>query len=500
MKAIILAAGIGSRLQPMTNKKPKTLVDVNGKPMLGHIIDAINSINEVDEIIICTGFESSQIVNYCETNYKYNVFQYINNKDFQDTNNMYSLYLAKDFIDGDFLLMNADLVFDVDVIKGLFLMDGSAVAVDKGNYLEESMKVTVGKDGFILGISKKIKKEKAYGCSIDVYKISDEDSEKLISEMEDIIENQKDLNQWTEVVLDNLFRENKIKAKPFNIGKSRWYEIDNYKDLSKAEILFNENIKKLKSKKVYFIDRDGTLTLGGEVINGASDFIEKLKKKDKHFFVTTNNSSKSPREHFNKLKSIGLNIEEENILVSIQAAIKFLKESNKKRIFWVANKGVSSYLESEGLVFDDEKPQAILLTYDDQIDYRKLRKISYLVRKGIPYYATHCDIVCPSREGPIPDIGTFIKVIEMTAGKTPNKIFGKPNKNSIKPSLDELGLKFEDAVIIGDRLYTDISLAENSDVTSILVLTGETTREEYEESDIRSDIIISDLDEIIKYI
>jgi len=498
MKTIILAAGAGSRLRPMTDKKAKTLVKVNGKPMLGYIIDALSK-NGIRDIIICTGFKSSQIVNFCENTYPSIAFSFVENKEFEETNNMYSLFLAKKYLRGDVILMNADLVFDTGVIRGLLKQKGTSIAVDKGRYLEESMKVIV-KNGIIKSISKKIIEKEAYGCSIDIYKIDEKDINLLVLEMERIIKKEKDRNQWTEVMLDNLLSSGKLVARPFDIGKNRWYEIDNYEDLGAAEVLFNEKIGGLKNKKIFFIDRDGTLTLENEIISGAIEFLDVLKKKGKKFMVVTNNSSRTPKEHLNQFNKLGLGLKEGNILVSSASAVAFLKQKKIKKVFWVANKNVSKYFSEEGLVYDEKTPKAILLTYDDEINYKKIRKLTNFVRKSIPYYATHADIVCPAKEGTVPDIGTFIKIIEMTTGILPNKVFGKPDKSFIDPILKKYGLTYKDAVIIGDRLYTDMKLAENSPITSVLVLAGETKREDYEESNNNIDIVISGLSELKKYL
>ncbi|MHA1793383.1 MAG: HAD hydrolase-like protein, partial [Promethearchaeota archaeon] len=153
-----------------------------------------------------------------------------------------------------------------------------------------------------------------------------------------------------------------------------------------------------------------------------------------------------------------------------------------------------------GFIFDDKEPEAILLTYDIELTYEKLEKLTYLVRKGIPYYATHPDIVCPTDRGSLPDIGTFIEVIRLTTGIVPNRIFGKPNKDFINPILKKHGLSYSDTVIIGDRLYTDIKLAENSDITSILVLSGETTRKAHEKASVKADIVVNSVAELIEFI
>jgi len=207
MKAIILAAGIGSRLYPMTHSKPKTLVEVNGKPMLGYLIDNLIGAG-ISDITICVGFEANQIKKFCTKNYSRSLFHFVDNTDYLKTNNMYTLYLARDFLDDDVIIMNADLVYGQAIIEKILQTLGSVVACDKGSYNEESMKVTV-EDGVITSISKAITPENSYGNSIDVYKIVKADLPILIEKMTEIVE--KDKKQWTEVLLDQLFFSGNLK-------------------------------------------------------------------------------------------------------------------------------------------------------------------------------------------------------------------------------------------------------------------------------------------------
>lgn len=216
------------------------MVKVNGKPMLEYLIQNLID-NDITDIIICTGFESNKIIDFCKLQFPNINFKFVENKDFKTTNNMYSLYLAKNYFTDDLILMNADLIYDKEIISKLKTQNGSCVAVDKGQYNEESMKIIV-KDNFVKSISKKIAPEEAYGCSIDVYKICKEDLKKIEYEMKKIIEDQKDLNQWTELMLDNLFKTDILKAKPLDITSHKWFEIDDHNDLKKAEELFkNKN-------------------------------------------------------------------------------------------------------------------------------------------------------------------------------------------------------------------------------------------------------------------
>ncbi len=133
MKAIILAAGIGSRLKPLTDFKPKTMVEINGKPMLRHILDAVFAAG-VTDVVICTGYKSEVIRDYCSKELASANIRFIENHDYQTTNNMYSLFLASAELRGDCLLMNADLCFDPQIIEMLMKQTETAFAIDKGRF------------------------------------------------------------------------------------------------------------------------------------------------------------------------------------------------------------------------------------------------------------------------------------------------------------------------------------------------------------------------------
>jgi len=341
MRAIILAAGVGSRLRPITNTKPKTMVKVNGKPIISYIIESLIN-NNINDIVVCTGFESIKLKNYLESIFSNVNFSFVENKEYFNTNNMYSLYLAKEYLNTDVILMNADLVYDEKIINEIILEQNSCIAVDKNNYFEESMKLIVDKN-IVKSISKKICRKESYGSSIDIYKINKSDLLEIKNEMKQIIDIEKERNQWTEVMLDNLFKSNKLMMVPLDIKNKKWYEIDNFEDLEKAELLFNEKLMTLKEKKIFFVDRDGTLSLENTLINGANDFINLIKQNNKLFYIMTNNSSKTPKMHLENLLMLGFEIDMTNILVSIDSALEYLKNKKFKKIFFLANKKVSDY-------------------------------------------------------------------------------------------------------------------------------------------------------------
>lgn len=233
MKAVILAAGLGSRLRPITDEVPKCMVPVNGIRIIDKQIDNL-LVNGVEDIYVVDGYKAEILAKHLKEVYPQ--VHIISNPRYAETNNMYSLFLAAPYARGeDFLLMNSDVYYDADIIKGILEGENqSKIACDKSGYLEESMKITL-EDDKVNHISKKIAEQEHYAVSIDVYRISSEDSKILFREIEDTIIARKDYNSWTEVAFDNIFKDTHFI--PYVIG-SRWFEIDNHDDLRKAEEIF----------------------------------------------------------------------------------------------------------------------------------------------------------------------------------------------------------------------------------------------------------------------
>ncbi|WP_102264471.1 phosphocholine cytidylyltransferase family protein [Mesobacillus jeotgali] len=237
MKALILAAGMGTRLRPLTDNKPKSMVEVNGVPILfKQLYNLMN--NGIKDITIVAGYCADVIVQSINKSFPF--VKVIVNEEYETTNNMYSAYLAKqNFINSEFLLMNADVFYDEMIINELIKSEyGNAVVVEQGEYNDENMKVKVI-DGKIVGISKEITDEDSFGVSIDVYKFNSNGSISFFNKIVDYIENKKELNQWTEIALNDVLIDVEFKPCPL---KGRWMEIDNHEDLRKAESIFNDSL------------------------------------------------------------------------------------------------------------------------------------------------------------------------------------------------------------------------------------------------------------------
>lgn len=238
-KALILAAGLGTRLAPITNDRPKSLVPVNGKPILIKQIENLKA-NGVVDITIVSGYRADALESAVHEMYP--EIKIVESVDYATTNNMYSAYLGirAMFPDGNikpFYMMNADVFYDESVITALEKDSRSnLIVVDMGRYIEESMKV-VEKDGRLVAISKQITPEEALGCSIDIYKFGADGGKAFFDRCVEYIDEKKELKKWSEVALNDALADVVFQACPLD---GRWLEIDNHDDLAAAEALFAE--------------------------------------------------------------------------------------------------------------------------------------------------------------------------------------------------------------------------------------------------------------------
>ena len=233
MKALILAAGVGSRLAPLTDHLPKCLVEVNGTPILMKQIENLHACG-ITDITVVSGYLSHVLASAVRG--KYPEIRILESVDYAVTNNMYSAYLARETMAGEaFLMMNADVFFDASVIRNLLACPHpNAVTVDVGRYMEESMKVSE-REGKLTAISKTIPPEQALGCSIDVYKFSAGAADAFFAKCAEYIEARNDRGQWSEVALRDILAYVDFHACP--VG-GRWMEIDTPEDLALARELF----------------------------------------------------------------------------------------------------------------------------------------------------------------------------------------------------------------------------------------------------------------------
>lgn len=483
MRAVILAAGIGSRLKTLTSDKPKCMVTVNGRCIIDYQIGALLAAG-VESVHVVTGFRAEQLESHLRGQYPGDPrISFVENTDYLSTNNMYSLSLCADFVRGEpFLLMNADVVFDESIVRPLIEAPGSRICVDVGAYNEESMKVALAADGVSLGsISKSITECDSLGSSIDVYRFGAADSALFFDHIRKIIHEERRMKEWTEVALDDLMRSGRLRIQALDIGGRPWYEIDNMDDLMAAEMIFGRTQIPWDAVGVAFVDMDGTLYRGMQAIAGAADFVQALRERVPHVFFLSNNSSKAHGQYVARLGEMGISVSEGDIVLSSDAVVRHLLDSEIRRVYIVGTAALVSHLASHGIEHTSSDPQAIVLGYDTELTYAKLREAALLLQDGnLPYIATHPDVVCPTEHGPIPDIGSMVALLEKATGRRPNLVFGKPKREMVDYIFEQYGIPAESALFVGDRVYTDYEMARQCGAFFIGVLSGEATRADYE--------------------
>lgn len=482
MIAVILAAGRGTRLEVITRNKPKCLVHVNGRSILDRQIEALLCLDVIEQVVVLCGYRADQIKSHIANHYRgESRLIAVENKDFASTNNMYSLFLAREYIAGrDLILMNADVVFDPAIVRDLSASQHSSICVDVGAYAQESMKVV--RDGNrLVSISKAIAQNLAFGVSMDVYRFTPADTDILLRAMSVIVEEHSNRNEWTELALDRLMAKGTLEMQAFDIQRRIWYEIDNLEDLRHAEVVFGREGFDWDSVKVAFVDMDGTLFCGSQLIAGADRFYRELASRVPHVFLLSNNSSRRHSEYASRLNTMGIPVVQEQILLSSDALLVFLKRERVGSVYAIGTQSFVDLLSENGIEHVCEAPEAVVLAYDTELTYDKLRTASILLQDhDMPYYATHTDIVCPTEQGDVPDVGAMMKLLDATTGRLPQRTFGKPELGMVQHVYDRLGLSADESVFIGDRVYTDYAMATRCHARFIGVLSGDSDRADFE--------------------
>ena len=162
----------------------------------------------------------------------------------------------------------------------------------------------------------------------------------------------------------------------------------------------------------------------------------------------------------------------------------------RQETYLVGTEGMKEMLEEVGINTNSENPQFVVLGYDTEITYEKLTNASIYLHRGVPLVVSHPDMVCPSPNGGLPDTGAYLALFEATTGVTPKHICGKPNPGMILHKIIELGLTPNVCAMVGDRLYTDMEMADRAGVHGILVLSGEATENDATNSPQRPSLIV----------
>lgn len=251
--------------------------------------------------------------------------------------------------------------------------------------------------------------------------------------------------------------------------------------------------------KCFIVDMDGTFYLGDNLLPGALEFAEAVKKSGKRFFFFTNNSSHNEDECLEKLKRIGYEAEKGSVIISSHVTIDYLKRNRPgKTVYLLGNENLTGDFIEAGIELVEEDPDIVVLGFDTNLTYDKINKAAKYIAGGAEYIATHPDVNCPLADGFMPDVGAFMSMFETSTGRKPDLIMGKPYAFTVDYVTNRIGCQRDEIAFVGDRLETDIAIGTKNGLKSVLVYTGVTSKELYKNSEIKASADLENIGELGK--
>jgi NagD protein len=234
------------------------------------------------------------------------------------------------------------------------------------------------------------------------------------------------------------------------------------------------NMKNLRDKKAFICDMDGVIYHGNKLLPGVKEFVLWLRKENKKFLFLTNGSQRSPMELQQKLARLGVEVEKEHFYTSALATAGFLAQQQPGgSAFVIGEAGLINALYDAGLTMNDINPDYVVVGESKTYNMDMLEHAVNLVVQGAKLVGTNPDLTGPIENGITPATGALMAPIELATG---NKAYyvGKPNPLMMRQALKRLEAKREDTVIVGDRMDTDIISGIESEIETVLVLSGVT--------------------------
>ena len=256
-------------------------------------------------------------------------------------------------------------------------------------------------------------------------------------------------------------------------------------------------MEKLRSRKGYICDMDGVIYHGNRLLPRVPEFVHWLISEQKNFLFLTNSSERSPRELAQKLSRMGLEIPESHFYTSALATASFLaSQCPGGSAYVIGEPGLVNALYDAGFSMNDYNPDYVVFGETRSLSYEKIERAVKLVQNGAKLIGTNTDLTAPVESGIIPACRALISPIELTTGKQAYYI-GKPNPLIMRHALKKLGCRVEDAAIIGDRMDTDVISGIESELDTVLVLSGVSTLETIHQFPYRPTYVLSGVGDIV---
>ena len=255
-------------------------------------------------------------------------------------------------------------------------------------------------------------------------------------------------------------------------------------------------MEELRKKQGFICDMDGVIYHGNYLLPGVKEFIDWLGANGKKYLFLTNSSERSPRELQMKLNRLGLDVPEENFYTSALATAKFLSSQRPGcSAYVIGEPGLINALYNEGISMNDVNPDYVVIGEARAYSLDTLTKATNLVLAGAKLIGANSDTCGPTDEGIAPACRALIAPVEIATGKQAY-FCGKPNPLMMRTGLRMLGCHSGEAVMIGDRMDTDVISGMESGMSTVLVLSGVSTRATLDEFAYRPSVVLDGVGDI----
>ena len=256
----------------------------------------------------------------------------------------------------------------------------------------------------------------------------------------------------------------------------------------------------LKEKRLFLLDMDGTIYLDEDLFPGTMPFLDHVKQAGGKYLFLTNNSSRSVKTYIEKLNRLGIPAVAEDFLTSTNALIEDLKGRPPYRLCYAfGTAAFRQQLSDAGVPIADtlsDEVDCLLIGFDTELTFQKLEDACILLNRGVDFIATNPDWVCPTWYGSVPDCGSVCEMLFRATRRRP-RVIGKPQPAMALLAMEKWGYTKEEAVMIGDRLYTDIASGVNAGIDTIFVLSGEGTMADLAQSDVKPTWVMDDISAVL---
>jgi NagD protein len=256
-------------------------------------------------------------------------------------------------------------------------------------------------------------------------------------------------------------------------------------------------VTNIKSKSGFIIDMDGVIYHGNILLPGVNEFLAWLEASGKKYLFLTNASERTPKELQEKLKRLGINVGEDHFYTSALATASFLASQRPNgSAYIIGDAGLIHALYSVGYTINNINPDYVVVGETHSYNFEKIEIAINLVLKGARLIGTNADISGPVENGITPSTKALVAPIEIATGKKAYFV-GKPNPLMMRIALKRLGVKREEAIVIGDRMDTDIRSGLESEIDTLLVLSGITDRDEIDKFPYRPHYVLNGIIDLV---